>query len=316
VSSKSVSKTKRKLSCADFEALLRLAETATLTVGAPELLRLFPASAQNLLATGAFLEEPHALTIVPVGDDCEKSVEWNDDLGSYAYFSTRGWIKVEPDRLRRYKLNVPWLVDQILQALSWPQKTVMLLDGLLWDCGPSYIGKNQATIFVCRRIAHPAIFNDIASRLSPRCRNGGNVLLTTTPSFPSNLSIPGLTIMTLVEALDRRRQHFTLDADLIANTVFGRRPEEKNRIVLCKANGGILIINGRSFKFRGDKQRQVVQHLCGKYDAGELPVRIQQMFSDLEFPDKTRMQDLFKKHPDWKEAIRVTRGDCNLITPA
>ena len=303
-----------KLSLEDFDALLRFSETATAITGMPELLRMFPLNCQKILASGAFSEEQHALTVVPLGSDQEKDVEWNDDVGGYAYFSARGWVKIDANLLRRYRLNTQWVVDQILQALSWPQKTEPLLDGVLWNCGQSYIGKKRVTLFVGRRVAHPEVFTDIQKKLTPRCRSGAHVLLTTSRHIEPQMSIPGATIIPLVDVLDRQRKHFALDAALVSSILFDQRPDESNKVVLCKANGGKLIINGHSFEFRGDKQRQVVQYLCNKYDAGELPVRIQDMFSDLEFADNTRMQDLFKKHPDWKEAILVSRGSCDLIT--
>lgn len=303
-----------KLSREDFDALLRLSETATAITGMTELLRMFPSNCKKILASGAFSEEQHALTVVPLGSDQEKDVEWNDDVGGYAYFSLRGWVKIDANLLRRYKLNAQWVVDQILQALSWPQKAEPLLDGMLWNCGQSYIGKKRVSLFVGRRVAHPEVFSDIQKKLTPRCKSGANVLLTTSQHIEPHMSIPGATIVPLFDVFNRQRKNFALDADLISSILFDQRPGESNKAVLCKANGGKLIINGRSFEFRGDKQRQVVRYLCNKYDVDELPVRIQEMFSDLEFSDNTRMQDLFKKHPDWKEAIRVSRGSCDLIT--
>lgn len=305
-----------KLSCGDFEALLRFSETATAIIGMHELLRIFPLNGQKILTSGAFSEEQHALTVVPSGCDQEKDVEWNDDLGGYAYFSTRGWVKIDADLLRRYKLNTHWVVDQILQGLSWPHKAEPLLDGVLWNCGQSYIGKNRVSVFVGRRVAHPEVFADIQKKLTPRCRSGANILLTTSQHIEPCMSISGATIIPLVDIFDRRRKHFALDKDIVSSVAFGQTPDQSNDPVVCKANGHVLILNSTMrYEFKGEKHAAVIQYLCDRYHQGITEVRVAQMLEDLEDVGikSPRLKDLFSGHPHWGKALTEKDGTCWLI---
>jgi hypothetical protein len=314
VPSKPVRKAKHVLTASEFTALLRLAETASATIGAQELRRLFPTDGgRNLATNGAFLDAPHAMTFVPEHDDRERTVEWNDDLNGYAYFSARGWIKIEASRLKRYRLNSSWLIACVLDALSWPQQATSLLDDVLWDCGQSYMGKRRVTVFVGRRVAHPDVFTDVARKLAPRGHSGSSVLLATSPQIPHHMKIPGVTIMPFVEALDRRKQQLALDVDMIVNTVFGVAPEEENAPVSCKANGHVLVLGGdRKYEFDGDKQASVIKYLCDKFSVGETHVRVSEMLEELEIRSP-RLDKLFHGHETWTKAIGEKAGTCWLI---
>lgn len=298
-----------------FKLALKLAECDPPTVSATELSRILPTAAAHFLESGSLSEIEHARTIVPVGGSVEVSVEWREDIGRHAYFSRSGWVAVDSHRLKRYKLNAEWIARQIMEALLWPQqlKPVALIDDILWDCGQSYIGKRKAGLFFCRRIGHGNTFDLIAEKLSVHAKSGANILFSASPVVPRHMKMPGVEIMPVAEALNQQHPDFSLDTGIIENALFGRRPEENNQPIVCKASGGVLIINGREFVFKGDKQRQVVQYLYEKFLKNELPTRLQEMLSDLEFPDNTRLRDLFKKHPDWDKAIHATHGSCTLI---
>ena len=69
-------------------------------------------------------------------------------------------------------------------------------------------------------------------------------------------------------------------------------------------------VGEREFRFRGDKQRQVVEHLFGVWDRNEGRASVAHMFSELDFPEATRFRDLFKGHRDWKDLIGYEDGAC------
>lgn len=73
-----------------------------------------------------------------------------------------------------------------------------------------------------------------------------------------------------------------------------------------------LWVGAREFKFGGDKRRQIVEYLFNAWDDGEESVNTEVMFADLEYDVSSRMRDIFKGHPDWRDLIETTGGSCRL----
>ena len=73
-----------------------------------------------------------------------------------------------------------------------------------------------------------------------------------------------------------------------------------------------LWVGEREFKFGGDKRRQIVEYLFNAWDGGEESVSTEVMFADLEYDVSSRMRDIFKGHPDWRDLIETTGGSCRL----
>ena len=113
---------------------------------------------------------------------------------------------------------------------------------------------------------------------------------------------------------------FSFDAGIIRTAVPDPRPTRAGSPVQVDAEFRVVRVGEREFRFRGDKQRQVVKHLYGAWDRNEGRVSAAFMFSELELSSTTRLRDLFKGHGEWKDLIGYEDGACwlkcdELLTP-
>src|SRR5512134_1825481 len=103
--------------------LLTLMETAEAELSGEALQSFYPAAGTALIAAGALQPsgyEPVA-TCLADHDDEPVSFTWRDDLNGYAYFSPSvGWVKVDHERLRRYRVDFPWLLATLGRQLRVP----------------------------------------------------------------------------------------------------------------------------------------------------------------------------------------------------
>jgi hypothetical protein len=104
--------------------------------------------------------------------------------------------------------------------------------------------------------------------------------------------------------------HFELDPNIIHSAAHGLRASCSEMPVQVDADFRMVRVGGRQFRFRGDKQRQVVRFLYQRWRYGHGSVSISAMLEELEFSNTTRLQDLFRGHANWRELIGYEGGAC------
>src|SRR5512144_2419979 len=87
--------------------LLTLMETPEAELSGEALQDFYPAAGAALIAAGALQPSGYepVVTCLADHDDEPVSVTWRDDLNGYAYFSSSGWVKVDHERLKRYRVD-------------------------------------------------------------------------------------------------------------------------------------------------------------------------------------------------------------------
>jgi hypothetical protein len=140
----------------------------------------------------------------------------------------------------------------------------------------------------------------------------GKVVLTTTNDlalartiFADNCAI--LSINTCGRA---GIKHFELDSNFVSSAAYGLRTSCSDTPVQVEADFRMVRVGDRGFRFRGDKQRLVVGFLYQRWRDGDGPISVSAMFEELEFSNTTRLRDLFKDHPNWRELIGDRDGAC------
>jgi hypothetical protein len=274
----------------------------------------YPAAGAALIAAGALAPNGYepVVTCLDDHDDEPVSVTWRDDLGGYAYFSSSaGWVKVEHERLRRYRVDFDWFRSCIAAGVNIPasQRWQCLVPDILWDLGDAWVGERKATFLLGRRLSFPVTLDAVCDALTGRVGRPPGVLLTTTPRVARHVRIPGQhQIVALADCLRGDETGFSLDLDVIAGVLGGLCPQRTAQLIEPSADFRIVRAKGKSFVFRGDKQRQVIGYLHERWLDGVERVSIAEMMDDLGFPIETRLRDLFKKHPAWEKLVKEEGG--------
>ena len=105
-------------------------------------------------------------------DDAIVSLTWSSELGGYAYFSPAvGLVRIDDDRLRRFKLDILWFLQWIASHLGFgagARQVCLIPDRLLGSRG--YLARrNKADAAQDRDL-----FSKAADRTGDGYANGGS----------------------------------------------------------------------------------------------------------------------------------------------
>jgi hypothetical protein len=95
------------------DLLLTLLETPEAQLSGAALHDFYPDAGVALIHAGALKDDGHEPVITGIADhdDVPVRVTWRPEFGGYACFSpSAGWVKVESERLRLYRIDFAWLL--------------------------------------------------------------------------------------------------------------------------------------------------------------------------------------------------------------
>lgn len=317
-----MSETKQDLSHAAVDLLLSILDAPSMTISAVAMDGYHAKAGAELLAAGAL--HPDGFEPVAVAsadhDDAVVSVVWDEDQRRHGYFSPAvGMVGVEDRALCRFRLQPSWLLRWLAGELGFSGVTrpAELVTDRLWDIGDVWLGdrksdRRQTAIYFARRIGEPGAIMRARAALQSRAGRPPGVILASSPvgvvDGLGDAAMPAL--MPLTRCAKAGAPAFTLDSAIIRTAAHGMKSSRPRSPVQVDAGFRTVRVGEREFRFGGDKQRQVVEYLYGAWDRGDGRVSTGLMFSDLDFPETTRLRDLFNKHPDWKDLIGTVRGAC------
>lgn len=296
------------------DLLLKLMEAPEAVLSGAALHDFYPDAGGALIAAGALKDDGYEPVITGMADhdDLPVHLTWRSEVGGYAYFSpSAGWIKVENERLTRYRVDFDWLIGVLSRQLRIPRtiEPKCLLKDVMWDLGDAWIGKRKATFLLGRRLSTSRTLDEVCDALARRVGRPPGVLLTTTRRLARHVRIPGQhQIVTLADCLRGDGTGLRLDLDVIGGVFAGLRPQRTAQLIEANADFRIVRAKGETFVFRGDKQRQVIGYMHERWLDGVERVSIAEMMDDLGFPIETRLRDLFKKHPAWEKLVKEEGG--------
>ena len=276
----------------------------------------------ELIAVGAL----HADGFEPVAisqadhDDAVVAVVWDGEKRQHSYFSpTAGMVAVADRALRLFRLQSSWLLGWLAGELGFAgtARPVELVPDRLWDLGDVWLGdrksdRRRTAIYFGRRIGEPGAMLRARTALQARAgRPPGIVLLPSLAGVVDDAVVTAMPrLMPLAQCAKSGTSEFTLDMAIIRTAAHGVRSMQHPNPVQVDAEFRVVRVGDHEFQFRGDKQRQVVEHLHGAWDRGEGRVSAALMFSNLEFSETTRLRDLFKGHSNWRDLIGYEDGAC------
>jgi hypothetical protein len=103
---------------------------------------------------------------------------------------------------------------------------------------------------------------------------------------------------------------FAIDAEIISGVLSGIRPQRPARLIEPSPDFRIVRALGRTFTFKGDKHRRMLEYMYYKWVDGEDRVSTAEMIADLNLPEKTRVSKDFRKNPAWDVLLTEKKGSC------
>jgi hypothetical protein len=304
------------------DLLLTIAETPAMAISGVALRDFHAKAGAALIAVGAL--KPDGFEPVAVSqadhDDASVSANWTGELGGYAYFSPNmGLVRVDGDALRRYRLDISWVLRWISMQLGLGSsaRQVCLIPDRLWDLGDVWLGernriRRKAAIFVARRLNDLETVRQVAEMLHMHLARPSRVILTTTldPRLARDLTADSYTILPIKDCARAGIEDFTLDTAIVYSAAHSLRASRTASPIQADAEFRIVRVGDREFRFQGDKQRQVIGLLHKRWENGEGGISTVIMFEELGWTSSKRLRDLFKGHPDWKDLIGYEGGAC------
>jgi len=297
-----------------IDLLLTLMEAPEARLSGAALHDFYPDAGAALIHAGALKDDGYEPVTTGMADydDLPVHVTWRAEVGGYAYFSpSAGWVKVDNERLTRYRVDLDWFLGFIAAALkvTGPQRWQCLVPDILWDLGDAWIGKRKATLLLGRRLSTSRTLDGVCDALARRAGRPPGVLLATTRRLARHVRIPGQhQIIALADCLRGDETGLSLDLDVIGGVFGGLRPQRTAQLIEANADFRIVRAKGETFMFRGDKQRQVIEYMHERWLDGVEQVSTAEMMDDLGFPIGTRLRDLFKKHSAWEKLVKEEGG--------
>lgn len=190
-------------------------------------------------------------------------------------------------------------------------KPKLLVPDVLWHVGNPVIGERRCGLFFARRMGFNPGFDQVVDALRDRTGEPPGVILTTSRWNIRNVTFPGNhQIMKLRDFLPGSDDAVVrIDMEAVSRLITGIRHRRWNRPLQYSNDYSSVTVNGRTFVFRGDKQKQVVGALIDAWELGDSKLRASDVLSTAE-SNAPQIAKLFHRHPDWKELIGYGDGFC------
>jgi len=287
---------------------------------------------KDLIASGLFVPGPNR-TMMDVelsNGDGVALVEDDPDTGGFRYFHPEdGYILLEPERLRTWRLNLTQLALLVARMLDMPGsfRPTELVDSLLWDLGTPRLGARKGLpVLFGVRLGEPEVRAAMKTELHLRRGTRSALMFTPARSVAEDLTFPAvLRIVPLTDVLDRRQSTSrmspaTLDRDRLG-ALADPRPTHADAVsapVQCSPDGAWLRIDGRELSVRG-KKKTVLRLLFEAWENSNEWAGEEWLLGQAEY-DSKRMEDVFKdkrpeKRNEWKHFIEVHDGKVRLKVP-
>lgn len=299
-----------------IELVFRLCEQQPAEISWHVLNMHFDRLGEELISAGALVETTPSETIVmPVDlDDELVGFEWDADRQAFVGFHPNmGLVEADPWVRKRYRVNFDWLLSAIASGAGVlaGQRRVCLVDDQLWDLGDAWFGKRKATVLFARGLGRIDGLDLVCNALTRRVGRPPGILLTATGPISRHVVIPGQhRVLSLPDCTRGDVPGFAIDTDIISGVLNGIRPQRPAQLIEPSTDFRIVRALGQTFTFKGDKQRSILEHMYQKWLDGEDRVGVAEMIAYLDLSAKTRVRDVFKKHPAWDVLLTEKQGSC------
>ncbi len=297
--------------------LLSIAETPDATISNAVLEGFHQSAGVILKATGLIQENVYDQASVSLvdHDDAPVSLIWSSENNSYGYFSpTAGWVTVPSDQLVTYGINFDVLISQLLKQFDRSEigSPVTLLPGILWEVGDLRLPNRtrQVPVWIGRRFSDPKIWRKFSELIRNRPAPGMRAVLSLTPTDRLlERMLQGHDII-YVPDVTGHYNGFAIDPELLSARIATGDFQSKSPITMS-ADGGVITVRGKSYTFRGSKQRGIIRQLYKAWRRGDPVCLTAVVLEEAEFNDSVNtLAKAFSRRTDWREFIKEKDGHC------
>lgn len=295
--------------------LLGLAELTRLVISSGILTEQLGAEARSLIDAGYLIPDSNRKTVlVTVGESEVDLPVMSDGTGKLRCFHPdRGFLDVDPVQLGTFRLDTDRLPEIAINLLGMPASTkpMTLVPDHLWDLGQDYLTAKKFPIYLARRLGRPDVHDRIAKALGPRRARGPSFLLTT-GAIPRHLALPPeYRAITIADALIPNGHGVQLDKAILRGVLLGGGIPTDNGPLTHSIDFDVVTVHGKEYRFRGQKQRDVVRQLIEAFHAGQPQCLTAKVLEGAEYSDTVNtLAKAFSGRTDWREFIAEDGGAC------
>jgi hypothetical protein len=302
------------LSHSAIDLVLQLLEPPEPVISASAIALSEKCAAEELIAKNLLVPFGHEqVSSNRDDDDALASLSQAPNGRGLGYFDARcGWVSSAPEELIRYRLDLDLVLKQMLGALRpslMPPRNI--IEHVLWDAGTIRLGRRltRPSLWIARRIHHRPVWDKVRTALRGQPASGTRLLIATTrsellPDSPIRATL-------LASAADLfSSKTMSLDARLIAARLDSLPAQVEGAVVLV-AGGKLVRLYEKTFDLpKGVQQRNVIAFLYERYREGVLLVSKDELAEAVELKPRTRLRDLFKGSPAWRQLLTERSGLC------
>lgn len=291
---------------------LDLASAEDCRISSMALSTHFGEAADRLIVLG-LIRADGQVSSIELRDGGLATVVWSQERSGFGFFSEEdGWVNLSHHDVGIFSLQIDELARRLTVDLDLqPSGTFNeLRQGLFWDMGYARLPglMKRVSIWVARRLHDPDVRECLHQAALSRPPRDLRLILSL-----SNAEISGWTlanqVIASVSSLASVADPFKIDAAIASARL--RLPVGSVEEVTLSADGGHLVVHGRSYRFRGVRQRAVVRQLVEARKDGEAQLLTQNALNEAGCGlSVRRLANVFKGHPDWHEVIREEAGFC------
>lgn len=297
--------------------VLAVAATPTARISGAVLLDDFKAIGVELDSFGLLQKDGHDLAVASLADheDAPVSVTFSPLDQSWGYFDPGvGWVAVPEERLVSYRLDftrlLPHVVADLYAAKAIP--CTPIVPDYLWEMGDVKIpGRGQrVSLWIARRLTDRAIWASFTDAVRKRPAPGLRIVLSLTPTDGlEQVVYLGHSIIPLRDVTHAGDLLRTDLAILTARIAGGAQHDD--RPISIRADGAVVTVRGKTYKFPGVKQRAIIRRLYEAYDTGPPDCVTTEVLETAECgPTVNTLAKAFSGRVDWREFIAEEGGRC------
>lgn len=297
--------------------VLAVAATPTARISGAVLLDDFEAIGPELDGFGLLQKDGHDLAAACLSDhdDAPVSVTFSPQDQSWGYFSPgAGWLAVPEERLVSYQLDFATLLPHVVAGL-YAAKTISctpIVPEYLWEMSDVKIpGRGQrVSLWIARRLSDRVIWASFTEAVRKRPAPGLRIVISLTPTdgleqdFYLGHSI--IALRDVAHAGDPLRA----DPAILAARIAGGAQHD-SRPISIGAEGAVVTVQGKKYKFTGVKQRAIIRRLYEAYATGPPDCVTTEVLETAECgPTVNTLAKAFSGRVDWREFIAEEGGRC------
>ena len=233
-------------------------------------------SARELATSRLLLSHDHESVVASMADHDDEPVSlvWSTKAGGLTYFSSAaGPVAVNPDRLRRWRVNVPAVLTTAVAGFDLGSKPPFeLIEGLLWEIGDARFGKRKTRvpIWLTRRLWDRSVQRQIVEAAQVRPHQRQRVILTSSNNDRfRDFAIPGSTIVSLQDVL-ASPDALAIDAEILSARLSGVTSADVVGPIVLSSDGTQLSVNGgKPIRFRSEAHIAAIRAFVAAYRAGQ-----------------------------------------------